>query len=328
MMFPNIRLRRYRKNEWMRSLLSDVNIIPSNLVMPFFIKDNIEDKEIIYSMPNIYRYSISGLLDKLYEIIDLGIKAIAIFPCIETRLKTDNASEAYNPNNLICRAIKSIKDRFGDKIGIIADVALDPYTTSGHDGLLDNNGYVDNDITIEILCRQALVQVAAGADIIAPSDMMDGRVKFIREALDNCNFINTPIMSYSAKFCSSFYTPFRNAIGSDVNSKLVQKKEIDKSTYQLSFKNKFEYINEVEQDIKEGADMIIIKPATLYLDVIKEVSQKFNNIPIFAYQVSGEYVAFKHLGDQAVAESIFAIKRAGANYIITYFADKLAKKIQ
>lgn len=326
-MFPNIRLRRYRRTEWLRSLLSDVHVIPSDLVMPFFVKDSISDKEQIESMPNIFRYSINGLLDKISEIINLGIKAIAIFPCVNERLKTDDAKEAYNPNNLICRTIKSIKDRFGDKIGIIADVALDPYTISGHDGILDNTGYVNNDSTIEILCRQALVQVAAGADIIAPSDMMDGRVKCIREALDNCNFINTPVMAYAAKFCSSLYSPFRDAIGSNrLESNRDIKKTIDKSTYQLSFKNRFEYINEIEQDIKEGADMIIIKPATLYLDVIKEASKNFN-IPIFGYQVSGEYSALKHIGDNAIIESIFAIKRAGANCIITYFADELAKII-
>lgn len=326
-MFPNIRLRRYRRTEWLRSLLSDVHVIPSDLVMPFFVKDSISDKEQIESMPNIFRYSINRLLDKISEIINLGIKAIAIFPCVNERLKTDDAKEAYNPNNLICRTIKSIKDRFGDKIGIIADVALDPYTISGHDGILDNTGYVNNDSTIEILCRQALVQVAAGADIIAPSDMMDGRVKCIREALDNCNFINTPIMAYAAKFCSSLYSPFRDAIGSNLlESNRDIKKTIDKSTYQLSFKNRFEYINEIEQDIKEGADMIIIKPATLYLDVIKEASKNFN-IPIFGYQVSGEYSALKHIGDNAIIESIFAIKRAGANCIITYFADELAKII-
>ena len=273
-------------------------------------------------MQNIYRYS----LDKLPKIIDRAIKLkipmVALFPFIEKKLKDNYGSEAINENNLVCRAIKKIKNKYKNKIGIMCDVALDPYTSHGHDGILQN-GKILNDETNEMLIKQALLQANMGCDVIAPSDMMDGRIGLIRKSLDKNNLINTQILSYAVKYASNFYGPFRNAVG----SKNLLKG--DKKTYQMDFRNKNEALREVSLDIKEGADMVMVKPGLPYLDIISIVKDNFK-IPVIAYQVSGEYSLIVNgiqkniLSKKSVIESLIAFKRAGANAIVTYFADQIA----
>ncbi len=323
--FPNTRLRRNRQFPWLRDLLSENNLQPKDLILPIFIVEGQKQQQKIDNLPDIYRYSIDNAIEIIKQARDLGIKAIMLFPKIDEKLKSKNGKEAINPNNFTCQAISQIKQAVPD-IGIISDVALDPYTTHGHDGLVDKNDNVLNDETVEVLCQQSLVQVKAGCDIVAPSDMMDGRIGTIRKYLDANQKQNAEIMAYSAKFASNFYGPFRNAVSSNKNNP-----NIDKKTYQMDFRNSKEALQEIALDISEGADSIIVKPAMAYLDIIKEASQNFTT-PIISYQVSGEYAMLKTAGNlgildyqQAMFESLIAQKRAGASAIICYDAINIAK---
>ena len=323
--FPSTRLRRIRMKEFSRRLVSENNLSVNDLIWPLFVCEgnNIADK--INSMPGVFRYSIDNILKELETAVKLKIPAIALFPQIDSGLKDEKGSEATNENNLICRTIKSIKKNFPD-LGVICDVALDPYTNHGHDGLVVNN-IVDNDTTLEVLEKQALVQAVAGCDIIAPSDMMDGRVARIRNILDENKFKNTLILSYSAKYASKFYGPFRDAISSSGNLKGGSK-----STYQMDIANSNEALREVALDIQEGADMVMVKPGMPYLDIIHRIKSEFN-IPTFAYQVSGEYAMIKGainnnwLDSQVIKESLLSFKRAGADGILTYFAKEIAEDL-
>ena len=323
--FPSTRLRRIRMKEFSRRLVSENNLSVNDLIWPLFVCEgnNIADK--INSMPGVSRYSIDNILKELETAVKLKIPAIALFPQIDSGLKDENGSDATNENNLICRTIKSIKKNFPD-LGVICDVALDPYTNHGHDGLIVNN-IVDNDTTLEVLEKQALVQAVAGCDIIAPSDMMDGRVARIRNILDENKFQNTLILSYAAKYASKFYGPFRDAISSSGNLKGG-----NKSTYQMDMANSNEALREVALDIQEGADMVMVKPGMPYLDIIHRIKSEFN-IPTFAYQVSGEYAMIKGainnnwLDSQVIKESLLSFKRAGADGILTYFAKEIAEEL-
>ncbi|MBU6338367.1 MAG: porphobilinogen synthase [Rickettsiales bacterium] len=326
--FPQVRLRRLRKSTWMRELVAQNSLRSSDLILPLFVVEgkNIEQK--IDHLPGVSRFSIDLIVKKAKEANSLGIPAIMLFPSVEQKLKTADGKEAFNENNLICRTIKAIKKQVPE-IGVICDVALDPYTTHGHDGVIDENGEVLNDATIEVLCKQALVQAQAGCDIIAPSDMMDGRVAVIRDALDESGFIDVAIMSYAAKYASSFYGPFRHAVGSVSNLK-----KSDKKSYQMDFRNSSEAMREIALDVDEGADMVIIKPGMPYLDVVKEAAQNFS-LPIISYQVSGEYAMLKHAANKdafdfeaALFESLISFKRAGATAIITYGAIEIAKRFK
>ena len=320
--YPNLRLRRSRQENWSRRLIEESNLSANDLILPIFITEGNNKKQKIKNMQNIYRYS----LDKLPKIIDRAIKLkipmVALFPFIEKKLKDNYGSEAINENNLVCRAIKKIKNKYKNKIGIMCDVALDPYTSHGHDGILQN-GKILNDETNEMLIKQALLQANMGCDVIAPSDMMDGRIGLIRKSLDKNNLINTQILSYAVKYASNFYGPFRNAVG----SKNLLKG--DKKTYQMDFRNKNEALREVSLDIKEGADMVMVKPGLPYLDIISIVKDNFK-IPVIAYQVSGEYSLIVNgiqkniISKKSVIESLISFKRAGANAIVTYFADQIA----
>jgi len=311
--------------EFSRRLVSENNLSVNDLIWPLFVCEgnNIADK--INSMPGVSRYSIDNILKELETAVKLKIPAIALFPQIDSGLKDEKGSEATNENNLICRTIKSIKKNFPD-LGVICDVALDPYTNHGHDGLIINN-IVDNDTTLEVLEKQALVQAVAGCDIIAPSDMMDGRVARIRNILDENKFQNTLILSYAAKYASKFYGPFRDAISSSGNLKGGSK-----STYQMDMANSNEALREVALDIQEGADMVMVKPGMPYLDIIQRIKSEFN-IPTFAYQVSGEYAMIKGainnnwLDSQVIKESLLSFKRAGADGILTYFAKEIAEEL-
>ena len=323
--FPSTRLRRIRMKEFSRRLVSENNLSVNDLIWPLFVCEgnNIADK--INSMPGVFRYSIDNILKELETAVKLKIPAVALFPQIDSGLKDEKGSEATNENNLICRTIKSIKKNFPD-LGVICDVALDPYTNHGHDGLVINN-IVDNDTTLEVLEKQALVQAVAGCDIIAPSDMMDGRVARIRNILDENKFQNTLILSYAAKYASKFYGPFRDAISSSGNLKGGSK-----STYQMDMANSNEALREVALDIQEGADMVMVKPGMPYLDIIHRIKSEFN-IPTFAYQVSGEYAMIKGainnnwLDSQVIKESLLSFKRAGADGILTYFAKEIAEDL-
>ena len=323
--FPSTRLRRIRMKEFSRRLVSENNLSVNDLIWPLFVCEgnNIADK--INSMPGVFRYSIDNILKELETAVKLKIPAIALFPQIDSGLKDEKGSEATNENNLICRTIKSIKKNFPD-LGVICDVALDPYTNHGHDGLIVNN-IVDNDTTLEVLKKQALVQAVAGCDIIAPSDMMDGRVARIRNILDENKFQNTLILSYAAKYASKFYGPFRDAISSSGNLKGGSK-----STYQMDMANSNEALREVALDIQEGADMVMVKPGMPYLDIIHRIKSEFN-IPTFVYQVSGEYAMIKGainnnwLDSQVIKESLLSFKRAGADGILTYFAKEIAEDL-
>ena len=325
--FPRTRLRRNRQAPWCRSLISETKLSVSDLIQPVFITEGKKIAENIKTIPSVKRYSVDEVLKKIEEIKSLNIPAIAIFPYIENKLKTYDGKEALNKNNLICRAIKEIKKNFPD-IGIISDVALDPYTTHGHDGILKKN-YIANDETIEILSQQAIIQAEAGSDIVAPSDMMDGRIGVIRDTLDNEGFDKTIILSYAAKFASNYYGPFRDAVGS---SKSLA--SADKKTYQMDYKNSEEAVREVAMDINEGADIVMIKPALPYLDIISKIKEKFN-IPIFAYQVSGEFSMLKFAAkekilnyEECLIENLIAIKRSGASAIFCYGAIEIAKKLK
>ena len=319
--YPSLRLRRTRKYNWSRRLVQENNLSSGDLIYPIFIIEGKNKKQPVKSMPGIYKHSIDQLGTIINKAIKHKIPMVALFPSTPNNKKDKFGTEALNENNLVCRAIRFIKKRFKNNIGIMSDVALDPYTSHGHDGLLKNN-YVLNDETIEILTKQALIQAQMGCDVIAPSDMMDGRVGIIRKSLDKNNFKDVQILSYAVKYASSFYGPFRNAVGS---RSLLKG---DKKTYQMDFKNNYESLREVALDIKEGADMIIVKPGMPYLDIIREVKNNFK-IPVIAYQVSGEYSLIQNaiskniLDKKSIYESLVSFKRAGASAIITYFADQI-----
>ena len=324
--FPRIRMRRNRMSNFSRRLISENNISLDDLIYPIFITYGSNIKEEVVSMPGIYRYSLDLLHKEIEYISSLFIPAIAFFPKVQNALKTSDGKEALNKNNLICKAIE-ISKKVNPKLGVICDVALDPYTDHGHDGIIINN-QIDNDETLSILCKQALVQAEAGCDIIAPSDMMDGRVGFIRDALDKNGFTNVQIMSYAAKYASAFYGPFRDAVGSNLS--LLKK---SKKSYQMDPANSDEALKEIALDISEGADMVIVKPGMPYLDIIYKVKQEFK-MPTYAYQVSGEYSMIKNAiekgwfdEDRIIFETLIAFKRAGCNGIITYFAPYIAKKL-
>ena len=319
------RPRRMRESSFSRTLMRENSISVSNLIYPMFVIEGTGIRQDIESMPGIQRLSIDELIKDASECHQLGIPAIAIFPCIEKQLKTDDASEAFNDDGLVQRAIKKLKKEIPG-LGVISDVALDPFTLHGQDGLIDKKGNILNDETVSILTKQALSHAKAGADIVAPSDMMDGRVGRIRKSLEENKFINTKILAYSAKYASSFYGPFRDAVGS---SELLGKSS--KKTYQMDPANSDEALNEVKLDIQEGADMVMIKPGIAYLDIVFRVKQTFNK-PTFVYQVSGEYamiMAASSRGwinqDDAILESLISFRRAGADAIITYFALEVAR---
>ena len=324
--FPSTRLRRNRMKEFSRRLVAENTLSVNDLILPLFVCEGNKVDDPINSMPGVSRYSIDKLLSEVEKAVKFNIPAIAIFPQIESGLKNSEGSLAVDENNLVCRSIKSIKKNFPN-IGIVCDVALDPFTDHGHDGLVINDK-IDNDKTLEILEQQALVQANAGCDVIAPSDMMDGRVGRIRTALDSNNLTDTLILSYAAKYASSFYGPFRDAIGS--GSSLGKD---GKLTYQMDPSNSEEAIREVGLDISEGADMVMVKPGMPYLDIISRIKSEFK-VPTFAYQVSGEYslietaIAKKLINKNAIYESLVAFKRAGANAIVSYYADRIDKIIK
>ena len=324
--FPETRMRRIRKNSGLREMLAETNLSKTDLIQPIFIKEDLSGAEAIKTMPGINRFGLDILNDEVGKIVDLGIKSIAVFPVINEEKKDESGSQATIDDNFICRAISSIKKSYPDLM-VIADVALDPYTNHGHDGLLDETGDVDNDLTLPVLKEQAVVLAKAGTDIIAPSDMMDGRIKVIRDALEQNDFINTLILAYSAKFSSKFYGPFKDAVES---AKFFGNKT--KDTYQMPVQNINEALHEVALDIQEGADIVMVKPGMPYLDVIKAVKDEFK-VPTFAYQVSGEYSMLKNavetglLSDDVIKESLLSFKRAGADCILTYFASEIAKDL-
>ena len=321
--YPNLRMRRSRKEEWSRRLVQENTLSGSDFVLPIFLTDGKNKKQEIKLMKGVYRYSV----DNLSVIIDRAIKnkipMVALFPNTNIKLKDKSGSEALNENNLVSKAIVKIKKKYNNKIGIMCDVALDPYTTHGHDGILEKNEIL-NDKTIEILIKQSLLQAQMGCDVIAPSDMMDGRIGEIRKELDKNGYENIQLLSYAVKYSSSFYGPFRDAVGS---KKALQG---NKKTYQMDYSNLNEALREVSIDIKEGADMVMVKPGLPYLDIIKAVKDNFK-IPVLAYQVSGEYslissaINNKILNKEAIYESLLSFKRAGANAIISYYADYLDK---
>ncbi len=323
--FPTTRLRRLRQKQWIRDLVAESSLTVHDLILPIFLRTPEMSPE-IPSLPDVKRFTLEELPSLVETISHVGIPAVALFPVVSSSLKTDRGCEALNPDNLICQAIQGFK-KYNPALGVITDVALDPYTTHGHDGLL-NNQQIDNDATLDVLCQQALIQAQSGADAIAPSDMMDGRVGAIRTFLDQKGFCQTLILSYAAKYASSFYGPFRQAIDAAPLQGII-----DKKTYQMNPANSREALREVSQDLQEGADMIIVKPGMPYLDVIHHVSHTFQ-IPTLAFQVSGEYAALIAAGqkgwintDQAMTESLLAFKRAGACAILTYWALKMAKHL-
>jgi porphobilinogen synthase len=322
--YPNIRLRRNRKTEWSRRLVQENTLSTNDLIWPIFITEGKNIKEPIKSMPGVYRYSLDKINNLVEKAISKKIPMIALFPNTPHKKKNSNGTEALNKNNLVCRALKMIKKN-SNQIGIMCDVALDPYTDHGHDGVLKKNS-VDNDATIKILVKQSILQADMGCDVIAPSDMMDGRIGEIRKALDKRGHKSVQILSYAVKYASSFYGPFREAVGSNKSLRG------DKKDYQMDFYNSKEALREVALDIGEGADFVMIKPGMPYLDIIKLVKDNFK-IPVFAYQVSGEYnlikngIINKEISPDAVIESLVSFKRAGASAIVTYFADEIAGKL-
>jgi len=323
--YPNVRLRRNRKTEWSRRLVSESNLSTNDLIWPIFIREGKNIKESVKTMPGIYRYTLDKIEGLVEKAINKKIPMIALFPNTPISKKNSKGSEALNKNNLVCKALRLIKKNYKE-IGLMCDVALDPYTTHGHDGIL-RNSYVDNDETIKILIKQSLLQAKMGCDVIAPSDMMDGRIGSIRKALDNNGFKQVQLLSYAVKYASNFYGPFRDAIGS---KKLLKS---NKKNYQMDFSNSKEALREVALDISEGADFVMVKPGMPYLDIIKLVKDNFK-IPVFAYQVSGEYSLIKNgiinkiLDENAIYESLMSFKRAGASAIVTYFADQIADKLR
>ncbi|GAB59741.1 porphobilinogen synthase [Rheinheimera nanhaiensis] len=322
--FPASRLRRMREHDFSRRLMAEHQLTVNDLIYPMFIIEGENKREAITSMPGIERLSLDLLLAEAKQLVELGIPAIALFPVTASEKKSLQAEEAWNPDGLAQRAVRLLKQQVPE-LGVITDVALDPFTTHGQDGIIDDNGYVLNDITTAALIKQALSHAAAGADVVAPSDMMDGRIGAIREALEEAGFVNTRIMAYSAKYASSYYGPFRDAVGSAGNLKGGNKK-----TYQMDPANSNEALHEVAMDLEEGADMVMVKPGMPYLDIVRRVKDEFG-VPTFAYQVSGEYAM--HMAaiqngwlaeKPVIMESLLAFKRAGADGILTYFAKKVA----
>ena len=323
--FPSLRLRRTRKYSWSRKLVQENTLSTSDLIYPIFLIEGKNKKQIIKSMPNVYRYTLDRLGEVINNVIKSNIPMVALFPSTPNSKKNNNGSEALNDNNLVCKATRYIKKRFKNDVGIMCDVALDPYTLHGHDGLIKNN-YVLNDETNEILVKQSLLHAQMGCDVIAPSDMMDGRIGKIRKTLDKNKFHDVQLLSYAVKYASNFYGPFRDAVGSKNSLKS------DKKNYQMDFSNKNESLREVALDIKEGADMVMVKPGMPYLDIINLVKENFK-IPVLAYQVSGEYSMIKHsinknlINEDSIIESLMCFKRAGASAVVTYFALDIAKKL-
>lgn len=326
--FPYTRMRRLRKNQFSRRLVSENQLTSADLIYPMFVLEGTNRRESIESMPGIERMSIDLLLEEAKELVELGIPAIAIFPVTPLDLKSEMAEEAYNPQGLAQKAVRALKGSFPE-LGVITDVALDPFTVHGQDGIIDKDGYVINDITTEILVKQALSHAEAGADVVAPSDMMDGRVGEIRDALELAGFHNTAILAYSAKYASSYYGPFRDAVGSAGNLKGA-----DKKSYQMDPANSEEALREIALDLDEGADMVMVKPGMPYLDIVKAVKDTYK-VPTFAYQVSGEYAM--HMAainngwlakEAIIMESLLAFKRAGADGILTYFAKDAARYLK
>ena len=324
--YPSTRLRRLRKNLNLIELVSETNLTSKDLIQPIFIKENFEGKEEIESMPGIFRFGLNHVLSEIEEIINAGINAIAVFPVIESSKKDEKGSEALNKSNFIAHSINKIKQEFPELI-LIADVALDPYTDHGHDGILINNE-VANDETVEVLIEQSILLAEAGADIIAPSDMMDGRIGLIRDSLEKQNLKDTILLSYAAKYNSKFYGPFRDAVNSASNLG-----NSSKSSYQMNISNKNEALHEAALDINEGADIVMVKPAMPYLDVIQLIKKEFK-VPTFAYQVSGEFSMLKNainhgwLDKEVMLESLVSIKRAGADAILSYAAKEISKEIK
>ena len=324
--YPSLRLRRNRKSSWTRKLIQENTLSPNDFILPIFLIDGVNKKQHIKSMPGVYRYSVDRISQIIDRAISKGIPMVALFPNTKKSLKNELGSEALNENNLVCRASRMIKKKYKNQIGIMCDVALDPYTSHGHDGLIKSDKIL-NDETIQVLINQSLLQAEMGCDVLAPSDMMDGRIGKIRKAIDQNNFQEVQILSYAAKYASSFYGPFRDAVGSKSSLKG------DKKTYQMDFRNSDEALREVAMDIKEGADMVMVKPGMPYLDIIKSIKEKFK-IPVFAYQVSGEYSLIENainknlVNKDAVYESLVAFKRAGANAIVSYYADRIDKIIK
>ncbi len=326
--FPNTRLRRLRRDDWSRRLVRENRLSIDDLIWPLFVCEGDNRRESIASMPDVQRLSIDLVVEAISEAISLGIPAVALFPATESGKKTPECEEAINPENLVCRAVRAIKAAHGKQIGVICDVALDPYSSHGQDGLV-RDGYVVNEETIEMLCRQAIVQAEAGCDLLAPSDMMDGRIGAIRAALDEKQFQHVQLMAYAAKYASAFYGPFRDAVGSSTNLSSG-----DKRTYQMDPANGEEAIREVALDIAEGADSVIVKPGMPYLDIVRRVKETFG-VPTFAYQVSGEYAMLCAAAEQGwlnreevMLESLISFKRAGADGVLTYFARDAAKLLR
>jgi porphobilinogen synthase len=318
--FPDLRLRRTRRTAWSRAMVREHRLTPSNLIWPLFVCQGEGTEEPIASLPGVSRWSVDRLVDRAKDAVAAGIPCLALFPYTQPERRSEDGAEALNPDNLMCRATAAVKDALGDAIGVLTDVALDPYTSHGQDGLIDEAGYVLNDETVEVLVGQALCQARAGADIIAPSDMMDGRVGAIREALEIEGFGHVQIMAYSAKYASAFYGPFRDAVGSRGLLKG------DKKTYQMDPANVEEALREVEQDLAEGADSVMVKPGLPYLDVVRAVKDAFA-VPVYAYQVSGEYAMIEAAAaagagerDALVLETLLAFRRAGASGVLTYHA--------
>ena len=326
--YPRIRMRRNRADGWSRALMAENVLTAADLIWPVFVHDK-DGRAPIPSMPGVDRLGVKSLVDAAGEARALGIPAIAIFPATQPERKTEDGDEALNPDNLVCQAVRAIKEAYPD-IGVMCDVALDPFTTHGHDGLL-RDGVIVNDETVHVLCRQALVQAEAGCDIIAPSDMMDGRVGAIRDTLDRAGFEHVRIMSYAAKYASAFYGPFRDAIGAVSNSKGNKR---DKRSYQMDPANTDEALREVALDLQEGADMVMVKPGLPYLDVVRRVKDSFG-VPTYAYMVSGEYAMLMAAaqngwmdGDAAMMEALLGFKRAGADGVLTYYAVEAAKRLK
>jgi porphobilinogen synthase len=326
--YPATRMRRMRRNPFSRALMRENTVTASDLIYPVFILDGENQRQQVASMPGVERVSIDLLMGVAEECVNLGIPVLALFPVIDASLKTYDGVEATNPDGLVPRAVRALKKNF-PQLGILTDVALDPYTTHGQDGLPDETGYIVNEKTIAMLTRQALAQAEAGVDIVAPSDMMDGRMGAIRNALEERGFIHTRLMAYSAKYASAFYGPFRDAVGSSANLG-----KADKNTYQMDPANSDEALREVALDLAEGADMVMVKPGMPYLDVVRRVKDEFK-VPTFAYQVSGEYAMIKAAAqngwldhDKVMMESMMAFKRAGADGVLTYFALDIARKLK
>ena len=323
--YPNLRLRRNRKTDWSRRLISENNLSVNDFILPIFVIEGKNKKIPIKTMPGVFRYTVDRLKQIIDKAIILKIPMVAIFPYVNKSLKNNLGSEALNKNNLVCKAVSMIKEKYKDKIGVMCDVALDPYTLHGHDGIL-KKGKILNDKTIDVLIEQSIIQAQAGCDVIAPSDMMDGRIGEIRKALDKNNFKYVQILSYAVKYASNLYGPFRDAVG----SKNLLKG--DKKTYQMDYRNSDEALREIALDIKEGADIVMVKPGLPYIDIVKEIKNKFK-IPTFVYQVSGEYSLLVNginkgiINKDSILEILMSFKRSGASAIISYFAEDICQKI-